>query len=286
MLVPQLKYPLAIPAKAGLDVLQKFGLRAETSLIENVDEFTEYESVLFSAHAPTKLGEEVLNIAATDDEFRELSIAVFKDYLDRCGAFSNISQMNMHFGVKRWISDTQHRGQVGEYERHIEAVRIIGEYAAKYHIELVLENLNSYWVANCISDDTPGHEVDWADKNEAFGMHPEEWIQMCLDVNHGNVRLCLDTSHICTYAQRFPEDEREERIATFLSQPGLISHVHWSDNYLFDIKGRLDSHLSVGRGTIPTEFHRSIKNLEATILLEHFYTSDELLEELEFIETL
>ena len=58
------------------------------------------------------------------------------------------------------------------------------------------------------------------------------------------------------------------------------------DYYLYDVRGRQDSHLSVGRGTIPTEFHKRIKRLEATILLEHFYTLDELEEELEFIDKL
>ena len=284
--MPHIKYPLSIPVKAGLETIQEFGLRAETSLRDNVDDFTEYFPVLFSAHAPTTIGEERLNIAATDDEFRELSILVFKDYLDRCSNFPNIRQLNMHFALKYWVSDTQLRGQIGDYERHIEAISAIAEYAARYGIEIVLENLNSYWTLNGISDETQPDQVDWNGKNEAFGMHPEEWIQMCLDVNRENVRLCLDSSHVCTYAHRFPEDERLERIAVFLSQPDLISHVHWSDNYLYDTRGREDSHLSVGRGTLPIQFHQTIKGLDATILLEHFYTVKELEEELEFINNL
>ena len=72
----------------------------------------------------------------------------------------------------------------------------------------------------------------------------------------------------------------------FLEKPDLIRHVHWSDNYLYDQRGRNDSHLSVGKGTLPTEMHRRIKRLDATILLEHFYTFEELAEELEYIDSL
>tara|TARA_B100000745_G_C19977182_1_gene330912 strand:- start:288 stop:518 length:231 start_codon:yes stop_codon:yes gene_type:complete len=75
-------------------------------------------------------------------------------------------------------------------------------------------------------------------------------------------------------------------VSSFLKEPELITHVHWSDNYLYDVRGRDDSHLSVGKGTLPVEFHRTIKNLDATILLEHFYSLEELEEELDFIDRL
>lgn len=280
------KYPLSVPVKAGLENIEKLGLRAETSLRDNVMDYVGFSSVLYSAHAPIKIGQELLNIAATDDKFRELSITTFKDYLDKCGTFSNIRQFNMHFAPKRWISDSQPRGQIGEYERHIESVRILADHAAGHDIEIVLENLNSYWNTNGISPNTPWNEVDWSDKNEVFGMSHEEWLQICLDVDRPNVRLCLDSSHVCTYAHRFPEHEREATTTSFLNKPELISHVHWSDNYLYDARGRDDCHLSVGKGTLPVEFHRTIKNLDATILLEHFYSLEELEEELDFIDRL
>ncbi len=286
MIIPDLKHPLSIPVKAGLSTLQNLGLRAETSLRDNVADFYDYSSVLFSAHAPTTIGQERLNIAATDDEFRKLSIAVFTDYVDKCSTFPNIRQLNMHFGLKRWASESQPRGRFGEYEIHIESIRTIAQHAAKHNLEIVLENLNCYWAANGISEETMYDEVDWKEKNEAFGMCPEEWIQMCVDADMENVRLCLDSSHVCTYAHRYPESERQEKIAAFLSRPDLISHVHWSDNYLYEQKGRKDSHLSVGTGTIPIDFHRDVKALDATILLEHFYTLDELMEELKFINSL
>ena len=281
-----LKYPLAAPVKTGLENIKRLKLRAETSLRDNVDDFTEFSSVLFSVHAPTSIGDERLNIAATDKEFRELSIAVFKDYIDRCAVFPNVTQLNMHFGYKTWRYDSQPRGQIGDYSIHVESIRVLAEHARNRNIEIVMENLNSYWKMNNISDDTSFGSVDWIDKNEAFGMHPEEWIQMCIDVDRENVRLCLDTSHVSTYAHRYAEDEREEKILLFLGRPDLITHVHWSDNYLYDVRGRNDSHLSVGKGTIPIDFHKSVKGLDATILLEHFYTIEELMEEIQFIDSL
>ena len=117
-------------------------------------------------------------------------------------------------------------------------------------------------------------------------MAPEEWIQMCLDADHENVRLCLDSSHVCTYSHKFPESERENKVLKFLSRPDLIDHVHWSDNYLYDNRGRSDSHLPVGKGSLPIELHKAIKKLDATLLLEHFYTIEDLEQELDWISSL
>jgi len=286
MIMTRLKYPLAVPVKAGLQNINEYDLRSETSLRDNVNDFREYADVLYSAHAPTTIGDERLNIAATDSDFRNECILVFKDYIDRCADFPHIRQLNMHYGLKNWVSETQPRGQKGDYETHVESIRTLSDYARKSGIEIVLENLICYWKVNDIADDTDWDQVDWRNTKEAFGMDPKEWIQMCLDVDRDNVHLCLDTSHVSTYAHRFQEHERAERIQAFLDRPDLITHVHWSDNYLYDVRGRNDSHLSVGKGSIPTDFHREIKGLEATILLEHFYTKEELHEELQYIENL
>ena len=72
----------------------------------------------------------------------------------------------------------------------------------------------------------------------------------------------------------------------FVAKPDLIRHVHWSDNYLYDARGREDSHALIGKGSLPVELHRAIKELDATILIEHFYGIEELEQELEYIEAL
>ena len=125
--MPRLKYPLAVPVKAGLETINLLDLRAETSLRDNVNDFREYADVLYSAHAPTTIGEERLNIAATDADFRNECILVFKDYIDRYATFPNIGQMNMQFGLKNWVSKTQPRGRKGDYETHINSIRTLSD---------------------------------------------------------------------------------------------------------------------------------------------------------------
>lgn len=281
------QYKISAPVSAGLDNLLRLGLNSETSLRDDVSNFRDFSDVLTSAHAPTSLGNNRLNIASTDRDFLDTSMSLLFDYIDRCAEFPKIRQLNVHYAHKRWISEEQTLGQVGDYEIHISSIRKIGDYAAKKNIQIVLENQNSQWKDNNIASDTHFSDIDWDSENrEAFGVAPEEWIQMCLDANHENVRLCLDSSHVCTFSHRFPESERENQVLKFLSRPDLIDHVHWSDNYLFDSRGRVDSHLLVGKGSLPIELHISIKKLDATLLLEHFYTIEDLEEELDWINAL
>ena len=73
---------------------------------------------------------------------------------------------------------------------------------------------------------------------------------------------------------------------SFLQRPDLIRHVHWSDNYPYDVRGRSDSHEILGRGDEPIEFHKTVKELDALILLETNCTVEELEEQLGFIDKL
>ena len=277
--------PLSVPVKAGLDLLNRLGLTAESSMADNLDEIEDYSDVLISAHAPATIGELRLNVAATDDAFRRESIDHISAYVDRASRFPNVRQVNIHFAPRRWVDDTQLRGQRGDYGRLIDGVREIAAFAAARDIEIVMENGTAKWFG--VDDDVPAEAVDWSDRNVYFGMAPEEWVQVCEDVDRPNVGLCLDSSHVCTYAQTFADHSRRAEVAmAYLARPELIRHVHWSDNYLYDPRGREDSHLSVGKGTLPTELHRGIKRLDATLLLEHFYTEEELDEELAYIDGL
>ena len=277
--------PLSAPVKSGLDVLNRLGLTAESSMEDRLDEIGDFADVLISAHAPAAVGDLRLNVAATDDDFRRESIDRLKAFVDQASGFPRVRQVNIHFAPRRWIDETQTRGQHGEYERLIDGVREIAAFADGHDIEIVMENATMKWFG--VEDDTPADAVDWTDRNKYFGMSPEEWMQICVDVDRHNVGLCLDSSHVCTYAQSFADHSRRAEVAmAYVSRPELIRHVHWSDNYLYDPRGREDSHLSVGRGTLPTDLHRAIKRLDATLLLEHFYTEEELEEELAYIDGL
>ena len=252
-----------------------------TDDIEAADAFAD---VLVSAHAPIMDGEVRLNIAATDEKFRRMSIDRILGYVNTARRYPNVRQVNIHFAPRRWVADTQTGGQEGDYDLLIDGVREIAAFAAGHEIEIVMENNNAYWPG--VPDDVPAEDVDWSERNGYFGMAPEEWRQVCEDVGRANVGLCLDSSHTCTYAHTFPEAEREERVMAFLARPDLIRHVHWNDNYLFDERGRTDSHALLGKGSLPIEMHRAIKYLDATLLLEHFYSVGELEEELQFVDSL
>ena len=284
------RHPLVATVDA-FDHIERLGLNgnAGTTLTNEVEAMNAFSQVLVSGHAPSSLqvGSNIRgNIASTDDEFRETSIRTILDYVDVAQRYPHLKLVNMHFAPKRWIDETQNQYQTGTYDRLIDGIRQIAAFAERRGIQIVLENNCAYFELNGIADDVPADKVDWADKNEYFGVSPEEWTQVCEDVDRPNVGLCLDTSHACTYAHIFPEDRRTERMLAFLAKPHLIRHVHWSDNYLYDTRGRNDSHVSVGKGSLPTELHRGIKRLDAVILLEHFYSIEELEEELEYIDRL
>ena len=280
-----IKHPLSAPVFAGLETLKSFGLLAESSMLDDIRVPDDYADVLISAHAPATAPDgSRLNIAATDDDFREMSIGIITKYIDDASRYPKVKQVNIHFAPRKWLDESQKAGQEGDYDLLIDGVRRIAAYADMQDIEIVMENGNAYW--KDIDESVEPEELDWTTRNRYFGSAPEHWIEVCEDVDRDNVGLCLDSSHTCTYAQTFPESQREERVLAFLKKPDLIRHVHWSDNYLYDKRGRNDSHLSVGKGTLPTEMHRRIKRLDATILLEHFYTVEELKEELEYIDLL
>ena len=284
------RHPLVATVDA-FDHIERLGLNgnAGTTLTNEVEAMNAFSQVLVSGHAPSSLqvgGKIRGNIASTDDEFRDMSIRTILDYVDVARRYPHLKLVNMHFAPKRWIDETQNQCQTGTYDRLIDGIRQIAAFAERSGIQIVLENNCVYFELNGIADDVPAEKMDWADKNEYFGVSPEEWTQVCEDVDRPNVGLCLDTSHACTYAHTFPEDRRKERMLAFLAKPHLIRHVHWSDNYLYDTRGRNDSHVSVGKGSLPTELHRGIKRLDAVILLEHFYTIDELEQELEYVTAL
>ncbi len=280
----ELKHQLGVTASAGVETLNRFGLNTEASMAEDIDEMAEYSDILVSAHAPAIVGDMRLNIAATDESFRKKSIEEIVDYIGRAAEYPNVKQINMHFAPKRWNGLSQSEGCEGTYDLLIDGIRQVAAFCDSRDIELVLENNNSYWTDDII--DTSHDQVDWSGRNEYFGMSPEEWQQVAVDVDRHNVGLCLDSSHVVTYAHRFPEEQREERVLAFLSRPELIRHVHWNDNYLYDGRGRVDSHAPLNRGTLPTEMHRRIKYLDAKLLMEHFYDADVLEEELAFIDSL
>lgn len=284
MSLSELKYPLSAPISAGLANLRRMGLKSESSMADDLRELTGFADVLVSAHAPSTLGDAKLNYATKDEAFRRTSIEAILRFIDQSSVYPNVKQVNIHPPPKRWFDETQTQGREGDWGLMIEAIRQIADYGASFGIEIVVENLNFYYSG--IPDDVDCLQIDWSERNMAFGAKPEEWFQISEDAAHWNLSLCLDSSHIVTFAHTLPEDSRHDAVMGFVSRPDLIRHVHWNDNYLYDSRGRNDSHAVLGKGSLPIEMHRAIKNLNATLHLEHFYSLGELQEELEFIDSL
>ena len=279
-----LKHPLSAPVESGLHNLERLGLKAEASMGDDIEAIQEYAGVLISAHAPVTIGAMRLNYGATDEDFRNRSIAHIIDYIEKARQYPNVRQINMHPGPRLWLNEEQTEGREGDYDLMIDGIRQIAAHAAGFGLEIVLENNNAYWAG--VPDETPLEDVDWSKRNTSFGSAPEEWIRICEDTDRDDVGLCLDSSHTCTYAHTFDPAERADVVMRFLAKPHLIRHVHWSDNHLYDLKGRNDSHAVLGKGSLPIELHRGIRDLDATLLLEHFYTTEELEGEIEFIAAL
>jgi len=245
-----------------------------------------FGDLIASAHVPHIFPDgSRVNIATPGAVFRQYSLKHTITYIQAVSQFPNIRKITMHTAPKRWITKHQKAGQHGDYELMIEGIRQIADEVAEHNLLLEIENNNTYW--DGIPDYVSAADADLNDANCHFGSAPGEWLRIYEDVASPNVYLCLDPSHACTYCQTLPTDEeRVDAMMAFLVKPIYINHVHWNDNHLFDPHGRRDSHLCIGQGTIPREFHAEIKELNATFFLEHFYSIKSLEEELLYIENL
>jgi len=279
------KYTLSAPPDTGIENLERLGMFTEIGMVASADEASALTDVAISSHAPLYRGPERLNIAATDAEFRQMSLDSILAYVDMVRDLPHMKKINMHPSPKQWLYEDQTGGRQGDYGLMIEAIRQVADYCARSGLELVLENNSTRWYG--VPDDLSADQVDWPNMTLAYGSSPEEWIQICEEVDRANVFLCLDSSHSATYAHTFTDPERRADVSmAYLARPDLIRHVHWNDNYLYDMRGRNDSHALLGKGSLPIEMHRAIKGLDATLNIEHFYSIEELEEELEYIRAL
>ena len=119
-----IKHPLSAPVRSGLETLESLGLLAESSMKDDIRVLDDYAGVLISAHAPATAPDGLrLNIAATDSDFREMSIGMITAYIDEARRYPNVRQVNIHFAPRQWIDEAQTRGQEGDRDLLIDAVR-------------------------------------------------------------------------------------------------------------------------------------------------------------------
>jgi sugar phosphate isomerase/epimerase len=183
-------------------------------------------------------------------------------------------------GIARWDGAPS-----ATWDQTVAGLVEVVDHAIEAGLQLCLENNVHYW--DGIADDVPPEEADRTATNHIFGCTPSEWLGLWHAIGREELRLCLDTSHASTYAARSSDPARAAQLLDeFLAEPELIAHVHWSDSWLCDPRGRRDAHLPVGSGTLPPAFHARVKALAATKHLEHKATPEQLRAELAFIEAL
>ena len=207
-----------------------------------------------------------LNLAALDDSVRQQSIDTVKAAID-VGVRFPVDRMVMHsMGIR-----SKDGAVLGTYERMIDGIAQLADYAASRDIILCIENQALH---------VPGLE--------RFGTTAESWLQIPGDVNRSNVLLTLDSSHAATAAAVL--ETAEERFAylyRFLERPELIGRVHWSDSRLGTNEAFMkDMHLVPGEGDLPRDFHQKIKALPVLKTLEQTRPEADMIRGLEFIESL
>lgn len=239
------------------------GIEAFVTKIELLPNWEQYLPFAKGVHLPYK----DLNLAALDDELRQRSIDSVKSAIDEGYNRYSVNRMVMHsMGIQR-----RHGVEVGNYERMIDGLRQLADYAATKNITLCLEN-------QCL-------HIPHLDR---FGTMAHEWLQLPKDVERPNIMLTLDTSHAaCAAATLETAEERFAYMFEFLKYPELIGRVHWSDSRLTNNEAyRNDMHLVPGEGDLPIEFHRQIKALDAVKTLEQHVSEERVIQGLQFIESL
>ena len=241
------------------------GVEAHIGRSDKLDDWERYIPFVKGVHLPYAH----LNLAALDDELRENSINKIKEAIDE-GCKYPVDKMVMHtMGIEVWGG-----GVIGTYERMIDAMRHLADYASTKNITLCVENSALH---------IPERKI--------YGVFADEWYQIQKDVNRKNLLLTLDTSHASTAAAFLMKDKSAEEcfqyLYEFLKYPELIGRVHWSDARLENNEAYMcDMHLTVGEGDIPADFHRKIKNLKAVKLLEQSRPEEDVIKELDFINRL
>lgn len=241
------------------------GVEAHIGVSEKIEDWDRYIPFVKGIHLPYAH----LNLAALDDELRKTSITKVKEAIDE-GAKYPVDRMVMHtMGIEVWGG-----GVIGSYERMIDGMRVLADYALKKGITLCIENSALH---------IPERKI--------YGVFADEWIQIQKDVDRPNVLLTLDTSHAAAAAAFIKKDgtaeERFNYLYEFLNEPELIGRVHWSDACLKNNEAYMcDMHMTVGEGDLPREFHKKIKRLDVIKLLEQYRPEEDVVKELEFIEGL
>ena len=241
----------------------RLGIEFEIGADDKRPDWSDYQMLARSIHLPFRK----INLAAVDEKLRKNSIKILCDAIRR-GVRYDIHDMVLHHcGI-----ESQEGVMVGTYDRMLDALGKIADYAARYKVVVSLENQVL----------RPPLQLT------RFGSSANDWFRILFDLDRSNVMLTLDTSHAASAVAFYPDPrERHLRLNDFLEHPELISRVHWSDSRLEHQESLFaDLHLMVGDGDLPKAFHRKIKHLHAQKVLEQRQTDEDLARSLKFIRSL
>jgi len=238
------------------------GVEAHIGRYDILPTWEQYVPFVYGVHLPYSN----LNLAAFDDAHRLHSINHVKAAID-IGCRYPVKKMVMHtIGI-----ESLDGVRLGNYERMIDGIRDLADYAVTKGITLCIENQAQHIPHRVI-----------------YGVTADEWYQIQEDVNRENVMLTLDTSHAACAAALLPGAQaRFQYMYEFLKHPERIGRVHWSDSRLTKSEAYYkDMHLVPGDGDLPIDFHRKIHNLDVTKTLEQRCSEEDVFRGLRFIEAL
>ena len=228
--------------------------------------WAQYIPFVGAVHLPYVYAKGRLNIAAFDDNLRELSLDILKKAIDT-GCQYKVDRMVMHpVGIEILNGEL-----VGCYDRQIDGIQRLAKYAKQKNIILCVEN-----------------QLLEKRNDKIYGVFADDWLKIYDDVNRDNVLLTLDTSHASTSVAMIEnKDERFNALYNFLKRPEIIGRVHWSDSKLTNQEALYnDMHLVVGMGDLPIDFHKKIKSLPVIKTLEQNKPEQEMEFSLNFIQNL
>lgn len=304
---------LAIVPKAGAAIIAEFGLFVEANPERDSKESDdEFRDRVISAHAPFDLpGERYQNtkflrahIASGDPALRAASLQYIGEFIDKAHArYPNLELVNMHAAPKRFphppLSPQKvppdavlEAGTPEAWARLVDGVRTLAKHSAKLGLTLAVENNWAYWWG--VAETTPAEQVNFERLSEYWCTSPDEWARLQKDVNEPNLVACLDPSHATPFTHRKKTlEERRAQLAKFLPSGPVgrkFGHLHWNDSDIESIAGRGDLHLCIGEGSLGAAFHGELKRWalanNRVPLLEHFYSRERLVRELDYIEKL
>ena len=208
-----------------------------------------------------------LSVNLLDQENFEDHKEVLKRDIEVSGEI-NATHLVTHFGQTTNTIFENNDTYSSNLKRQQECYAEMGEYAQKYNVILAIENLFPF-------------------KHEYYAPLPKEIAQQLNEINHPNIKCCMDISHAyinCSY--------RNAHLINELKEMGPLSeHIHMHDSFgniekiwtYIDSEatsyGQGDLHLPLGWGDIPfdkifdeVQFPKNINlNFELPIRYQKYY---------------